>query len=289
MDVIPNDDVSRYLSFREKLGEVEKRFHGVFQRPASHCDCWGYTMPYQHQTFCFWAIIVSTVGGWDPPCARAEFPPIPAEYRLVYVDGFHYPAAQDGFFFSDPAAWRVGVADGRHYLEQFQKSDYQYKVRSPHNVGLISSLRFRNFVLECSMQQTGKEYGHRDMCLFFGFQNRAQFYYTHIATKADDHAHSCFFVNNQPRVSIARDRTDGFDWGLNQWQRIRLVRNAESGAILVYANQNAEPIIEANDTTFEWGYVGFGSFDDTGRVGDIMIWADATKAGEFGRQPFQED
>jgi hypothetical protein len=33
------------------------------------------------------------------------------------------------------------------------------------------------------------------------------------------------------------------------------------------------PIMEATDTHFDLGRIGFGSFDDTGRFDNIKIWA----------------
>jgi hypothetical protein len=32
------------------------------------------------------------------------------------------------------------------------------------------------------------------------------------------------------------------------------------------------PIMEAEDKHFDFGYIGFGSFDDTGRYDNIKIW-----------------
>jgi hypothetical protein len=38
-----------------------------------------------------------------------------------------------------------------------------------------------------------------------------------------------------------------------------------------------KPIMTAQDKTFDWGLVGFGSFDDTGRVRAMRLWANETK------------
>jgi len=121
------------------------------------------------------------------------------------------------------------------------------------------------------MKQTGKEYGHRDMCIFFGYQDPAHFYYVHIATKADAHANSIFIVNGQPRVSIATDRTDGTDWGTG-YHDVRIVRNCTTGAIEVYYDDMDKPIMRAQDKTFKTGRLGIGSFDDTGNTDDVLVW-----------------
>ncbi len=212
----------------------------------------------------------------------------PAGYGLVYSQDFQKSDALRDFQFSDPDAWRLGTQNGRHFMEQFQKSNYEYKVRSPYNIGLLRTLRLRNFILECELQQTGKDYGHRDMCLFYNFQNRSQFYYSHIATKPDDHAHSCFLVDNKPRIRIDGDRTNGFDWGKDAWHQFRLVRNADRGTITLFADGGDTPIMTATDKTFGWGYVGFGTFDDTGRVSNVKIWAPEMQPGEENRNLFAE-
>lgn len=33
-----------------------------------------------------------------------------------------------------------------------------------------------------------------------------------------------------------------------------------------------QPIMEASDTHFNGGYIGFGSFDDTGMIDNIKLW-----------------
>jgi hypothetical protein len=131
---------------------------------------------------------------------------------------------------------------------------------------------FGDFILECDLMQTGREYGHRDMCLFFGYESPSRFYYAHIATAADDHAHNVFVVNEKPRTKIARETTKGVNWGLNVWHRVRLERTLADGLIKVYFDDLEKPIMVAEDRTFGAGYIGFGSFDDTGMISNIRIW-----------------
>jgi len=63
-----------------------------------------------------------------------------------------------------------------------------------------------------------------------------------------------------------------------QWHRLRLVR--QDGEVRLYVNNLAEPIFVAQDSRFPRGWLGFGSFDDTGRFDDIHIWAPAETAAE---------
>lgn len=191
-----------------------------------------------------------------------------SDYSLLYEQKFDKPDVLKSFLMTDPKAWRFSPSNA---LELVKQSDYKPIVRSPVNIALIADKVFEDFVLEADLLQTGREYGHRDMCLFFGFQTPTNFYYAHIATAADPNAHNIFIVNGKPRANIARKTTKGVNWGLGVWHRVRLERKIAEGAIRVFFDDMNEPIMIAEDKTFRAGYVGFGSFDDTGMVDNIRI------------------
>nr|HPJ98375.1 hypothetical protein [Candidatus Hydrogenedentota bacterium] len=78
---------------------------------------------------------------------------------------------------TDPKAWAV-VEDGTgHAYALKDASDYTPPVRSPLSISLLKGFEVTDFILQADMKQTGKEYGHRDMCVFFGYQDPAHFYY----------------------------------------------------------------------------------------------------------------
>jgi hypothetical protein len=108
---------------------------------------------------------------------------------------------------------------------------------------------------------------------FFCFQDSTRFYYVHLASDADQVAHTIHIVNDSPRVSIARERTDGIRWRDDHWHHIRIERLTEEGEIKMFFDDMETPVMLANDKTFKVGYVGFGSFDDSGKVDNIRIWA----------------
>ncbi len=177
---------------------------------------------------------------------------------------------------TDPKAWKIAEDEGDKRLSLFGKSDYEAPVRSPHNIARVKDVDVTDFVLDVDARQTGREYGHRDLCFFFGYQDPSHFYYVHLATKADDHANSIFLVNGAPRVSIAQKRTDGTDWK-EGYHHIRIARDTKAGTIKVYFNNMDEPVMETVDKTFLNGTVGVGSFDDTGNFDNFKIHGVATK------------
>ncbi len=204
---------------------------------------------------------------------------IPAGYKLLYEQRFVSAEALADFVFTDPGAWRHAVERGNGALELARQSRYKPAVRSPVNIALLGQQVFGDFILEVDLIQTGKEYGHRDMCLFYGVQNPTNFYYTHIATAADDHAHNTFIVTNAPRIKIAKETTKGVNWGLGVWHTVRIERTMADGAIRVYFDDLTKPIMIAQDRTFGVGFIGFGSFDDTGMVDNVRIWGPNAERG----------
>jgi hypothetical protein len=188
---------------------------------------------------------------------------------LVFEADFE-DASLDAWQATDSTAWRIEDGQTGKMLALHKQSNYKPEVRSPLNINLIKDVVVGSFVLELKMRSTTKDYGHRDMCLFFGHQDPSHFYYVHIANQSDAHANSIFIVNGQPRVSIAKTRTEGTKWDDN-WHSVRLVRDVEEGTIEVFFDDRAEPIMTAVDHRFKWGKVGVGSFDDTGRFDEIRL------------------
>ncbi len=197
---------------------------------------------------------------------------VPAGYQLLYSQSFETGDPVRDFVFTDASAWKVTGEGTERALELVKQSVYEPAVRSPVNIAMIADRQFGDFILEADLIQTGKEYGHRDMCLFFGIGDPSHFYYAHIATKTDDHAHNIFIVNNEPRTKISEKTTDGVNWGLDIWHHVRLERNMKAGTIKVFFDDMDTPIMSATDSTFGVGYVGLGSFDDTGKARNIKIW-----------------
>lgn len=197
---------------------------------------------------------------------------IPPGYKLVYDQTCDSEAAFSDFSFTQPSKWIL--ADGKQgkALEFTGISEYEPSFRSPHTIGLITTMQLGSFILEADLLPTGKEYGHRDMCVIFGLQDPSHFYYSHIATKMDDNAHQIMLVNEAPRKKISSFTTEGVAWGQNEWHKVRVERNIETGSVKIYFDDKL--IQETTDKTFGAGYIGFGSFDDAGKVDNIRIWSD---------------
>jgi hypothetical protein len=172
--------------------------------------------------------------------------------------------------FMDPEAWRVADGPGGKFLQQHQKSRYQPPVRSPFGIALLKDVKVGDFVLEAKCRSTVKDYGHRDLCLFFGYQDPSHFYYSHLGKKTDEHANQIFIVDGEARKKISTKTTAGTNW-TDGWHRVKVVRKAAEGLIEVYFDDMETPVQTARDKTFGAGRIGIGTFDDTGDWDEIRL------------------
>ncbi len=189
---------------------------------------------------------------------------------LVFFDNFE-AAEADRWEQSDPEAWKITVQQGNRVYSQFRQSQVETPVRSPFNRALVKNLIVGDVVLDVRLQSTIKDYDHRDMCLFFGFQDPAHLYYVHFGKKADDHANQIFIVNGEPRKKISTTSTAGTPW-TDEWHHARVVRTVETGKIEIFFDDMDKPVMTATDKTFTWGQVGIGTFDDTGNFDDVLVY-----------------
>lgn len=196
-------------------------------------------------------------------------PPEIEGYTLTYADDFENDSGK--WEFTDANAWKITGEAGAKALSLCGESAYTPQVRSPKNIARIKDLKASDVIIDVRVQQTGREYGHRDACVFFGYTGPTQFYYVHLATVADDHANSIFLVNNAARVSIAKERTKGTNWATG-YHQLRVKREAATGKIEVFFDDMSKPVMVAEDKTFLEGGIGFGSFDDTADFDDVAVY-----------------
>ena len=172
---------------------------------------------------------------------------------------------------TDAKAWTLtGGPKGRVYSLIKKRSAYKPPHRSPLNISLLKDVTVGDFVLELDVLSTEKDYGHRSLCLFFGYQDPAHFYYVHFGKKADDHANQIFIVNDKARTKISTKTTPGTPWD-DKWHKLKVVRRVSDGTIETYYDDMKTPVMTAVDKTFTWGRIGVGSFDDKGNFDNVTI------------------
>jgi hypothetical protein len=117
---------------------------------------------------------------------------------------------------------------------------------------------------------------NRDVILVWNYQGPKRFYYAHFSQDNTIYPHNgIFVVDNADRRRI----DDQWNGSIGappavtdaEWHDVRVQYDADSGEIAAYVDGADEPLMTATDTTFSGGRVGFGSFDNYGRVRHVRV------------------
>ena len=174
----------------------------------------------------------------------------------------------------DPAAWEWQGSGGDTTLVLKKPSKYKPKVRRPFNLAWFNGAELESFTLTCEARLDVFNKGNNDVCIAFGGVSESEFYYAHLGETADGvHLH-LHVVNQADRKAITTTRAKTLPWRPNHWYQIKLVRDAESGSIKVWFEDQV--VLEASDKTFGKGRIGLGSFDDLGAFRKVFITPSST-------------
>ena len=220
-------------------------------------------------------------GGGQP----GEKPPegVPADYTLALDLPFSSAADVMAIVAGNQAGWTFNAADGGALA--FNGAGYTAPApvnESLSSFGIIASAKLSSFVLDVELAQMNPDQAqpHRDLCIVFNATDHKHFLYAHIAQTHDERSHNIHLINNAPRQPITDMDNGGIQWGTaGTWHKVRLVRDAISGAISVFWDGKLDaPILTANSTAFTSGYLGFGTFQDSGKVRNLKVWAKAAES-----------
>ncbi len=188
---------------------------------------------------------------------------------LVFSDDFE--AGRDKWETTDDASWTLHEEDGKKSFGLNKRiSDYQPKVRSPHNIALIKDIQLADFVLTFRVKSTKDTGNHRDCCAFFCHQDAEHFYYVHLGAKPDPASGQIMIVNAEPRRPLTDNKSE-VAWD-DKWHKVKVIRDSSAGSIAVYFDDMKKPHMTAIDKTFGKGRIGIGSFDDMNDFDDVRLY-----------------
>ena len=188
---------------------------------------------------------------------------------LVFSEDFQ--SGRDRWETTDDKSWEVIDEAGKKSFGLNKRiSDYQPKVRSPHDIALIQGVKLSDFVLIFKVRSTKDTGNHRDCCVFFCHQDPEHFYYVHLGAKPDPASGQIMIVNHEPRRPLT-DNKQEVPWD-DAWHTVKVVRNSHSGTIQVYFDDLKNPHMTASDKTFTNGRLGLGSFDDMNAFDDVRLY-----------------
>ena len=198
----------------------------------------------------------------------------PSNRSTILNQNFESDQALGKWFATQDDRWKISdtqtdQGSALHLLGVSRK--YKPPYRSPHSIVLLKDKVVGDFVLTAKVKTLQTARGHRDMCIFWGWQDPANFYYVHLGEKPDPNSSQIFIVNENPRIAITESNAGGIDWKDDTWHDVKLVRDTDKGTIEVYFDDMDKPAKTATDTTYTWGLIGLGSFDDLGMWDDVKI------------------
>ncbi|PFG41150.1 hypothetical protein ATJ97_3698 [Georgenia soli] len=155
--------------------------------------------------------------------------------------------------------------------------------RRPFEYAILTEGReLGNVQIEAEVRlDTPATISNRDVIIVFGYQSDTEFYYAHLSQDNTIYAHNGIFrVDNADRFRIEHqwDGTTGAPPAVTDedWHDVKVTHCADTGEIAVYVDGADTPLMTAVDTTFSSGRVGFGSFDNVGRIRDLVVTGTAT-------------
>ena len=180
---------------------------------------------------------------------------------------------RDQWQLEDPAAWEWQGEGETTTLVLKKPSQYKPKVRRPFNLAWFGGAEFGSFTLTCEARLDVFNKGNNDVCIALGGRGESEFYYAHLGETADGVHLQLHVVNQVDRKAITTNRAKALPWKPDHWHPIKLVRDASSGSIKVWFEDQL--VLEASDKTFGKGRIGLGSFDDLGAFRKVVVTAAA--------------
>ena len=193
---------------------------------------------------------------------------------LPLLAGYDFKDGQaEGWKSNIPENWRVIEIDGSMAYELVAPGVHG-EIRAPTSWSLLLEHDLTSFEFEGRMKCKAEASNpHRDMCVIFHFQDPTHFYYVHFSASSDGLHNIIGLVNGADRVKINSEPPGESVFRLTdmEWHRFKVSYDAETGNIKAFLDDMDIPILTAVDKTLAHGFVGVGSFDDTGYFDDITL------------------
>jgi hypothetical protein len=195
-----------------------------------------------------------------PQCAHSR--------QEVFVKpGLDIPGNIDQWTIDGSGSWRI--SGGKLVLEKAGVPSGP--IRRPAALAILRTGCFRRVTVEADIRSTTSvQVARRDLDVVVGYESPSRFYYVHLSGISDSVHNGIFLVNNAHRRRI--DSGNGKPQLTDSLaHHVRVERDGRSGRIAVFMDTSGVPVMEATDSTITCGKVGFGSFDDTGEFGGIVL------------------
>ena len=189
----------------------------------------------------------------------------------------------DSWSFRTPNLWHLAQEADRHFLQMDAPPQRPLLpgVPRPQEYAIYRKYEFRSFNLSCRVRvDCEPSVAVRDAVVIFGRQDRTHGYYLHLANQSGDFHNTLVRLDGKtrralvPSGSLPPTATD------KAWHRVDIQRDADKGTITVYFDydeRDPKPLLQITDRTYEWGFIGVGSFNDYASFGRVLIEGQARK------------
>jgi hypothetical protein len=194
------------------------------------------------------------------------------ELPLLATSDFESGNAE-GWQPNDSAHWQVVEREGS-LVYALTAPGEMGKVRAPTSWSLLAGHDVTSFVLSGRLKCLADPANpHRDLCIFFHFQDPRHFCYVHFSATSDESHNIIGLVNGADRVKINSEPAGKSVFRLTdaEWHQFKIIYDAAEGKIEAYLDDLETPMLTAIDKTLGHGLTGVGSFDDTGCFDDITL------------------
>jgi hypothetical protein len=150
-------------------------------------------------------------------------------------------------------------------------------IRRPSALAVLRATPMRDLTFDLELRSTAppvEQVPRRDALVIIGYESPTRFYYVHISAARDAVHNGIFLVDgaDRRRIDTQSEKAILVDVA---WHRVRVIREAATGRLDVYADDQPAPLMSARDTTIASGRVGVGSFDDTAEFRALRVDARA--------------
>jgi len=229
---------------------------------------------------CLWACTI--MGLASVGCTNLKTEPKRETPLLVTLrETFDLPEVSDNWSFRTPGLWHVASEGDRRFLQMNEppKRPMLPGVRRPQEYAIYNKYEFRSFNLSCRVRvDCDPSVRGRDVVIIFGRQDKTHYYYIHLSNRSDTVHNMLIRVDGDTRQPLLPAGSLPLTLTDNAWHKVDIQRDVEKGTITVYFDYDAghrEPLIQITDRTYEWGFVGLGSFNDYGSFGRVVIEGEA--------------
>jgi hypothetical protein len=171
-----------------------------------------------------------------------------------------------------PSRWSFAGSEAR----QLRPGSRPSGVNRPYEYALVRNHRAGSFDFRAQVRvERPGPVAERDVVLVFGYRSATQFAYAHLSDDRTSYAHNGLFVVDR---ADRRRIDDQYDLKAappaitdRAWHDVRLVHCAGQRATWLFVDGHTQPLMTATDSAVGPGLLGFGSFNDFGRVRDVRI------------------